>query len=82
MRVPTALLALTLFSAPALASDTEGTITSVDRETMTITLQDGSTYKLPAEIDMSAVDNGMNVVIAYRVNESGEKQITDMLLPE
>lgn len=82
MRTAIALLALVLTSAPVLAADTEGTITSVDIETMTITLQDGSSYRLPAEIDMSAVADGMEVVIAYRVNESGEKQITDMLLPE
>lgn len=82
MRTAIALLALVLTSAPVLAADTEGTITSVDIETMTITLEDGSSYRLPAEIDMSAVADGMEVVIAYRVNESGEKQITDMLLPE
>lgn len=82
MRIATAAFSLALFATPALAADAEGQITSVDQESMTITLQDGSTYKLPSEMDISALSDGMEVVVAYRVNDDGEKQITDMLLPE
>ncbi|MCT7373590.1 DUF1344 domain-containing protein [Chelativorans salis] len=82
MRIPAAILSLALLATPAIAADTEGTITTVDQERMTITLQDGETYKLPPEIDMSAISDGMEVVIAYRVADNGEKQIMDMLLPE
>lgn len=82
MRLLAAAFSLSLLVAPALAADTEGTITSVDEETMTITLQDGATYKLPAEIDMTAVEQGMSVIIAYREVDGGVKQITDMVLPE
>ncbi|WP_163269161.1 DUF1344 domain-containing protein [Chelativorans alearense] len=82
MRIPTAVLSLALLATPAIAADTEGTITAVDEERMTITLHDGDTYKLPPEIDMSAISDGMEVVIAYRVDDNGEKQIMDMLLPE
>jgi cell division septal protein FtsQ len=82
MRIAAVALLLGLSSLPALAADTEGTITAVDQEAMTITLEDGATYKLPAEIDLSAISDGMEVVIAYQVNENGERQITDMLLPE
>ncbi|MFC6489866.1 DUF1344 domain-containing protein [Nitratireductor sp. GCM10026969] len=82
MRLTAAALAFALLATPALAADTEGKITTVDRENMTITLQDGSTYRLPPEMDASAVSDGMDVVIAYRVNEDGERQITDMLLPD
>lgn len=82
MRIPAAVFSLALLATPAFAADTEGTITTVDEEQMTITLEDGSTYRLPPEIDMSAISDGMEVVIAYRVDDNGEKQITDMLLPE
>ena len=82
MRIPAALLCLVLLAAPPLAADTEGTIAAIDTESMTITLEDGATYKLPPEMDVSAIADGMEVVIAYRVNENGERQITDMFLPE
>ena len=82
MRIAAVALLLGLSSLPALAADTEGKITAVDQQAMTITLEDGATYKLPAEIDLSAISDGMEVVIAYQVNENGERQITDMLLPE
>lgn len=82
MRLAAAALSLALLATPVLAADTEGKITTVDPENMTITLQDGSTYRLPPEMDVSAISDGMEIVIAYRVNEDGEKQITDMLLPE
>ncbi|WP_159590675.1 DUF1344 domain-containing protein [Chelativorans xinjiangense] len=82
MRIPAAVLSLALLATPATAADAEGTITAVDEEQMTITLEGGDTYKLPPEIDMSAISDGMDVVIAYRVDDNGEKQIMDMLLPE
>ncbi|MDN2567937.1 DUF1344 domain-containing protein [Aquibium sp. A9E412] len=81
MRIIAAAFALFLTAGTALAADTEGQITAVDQDAMTITLADGQTYKLPAEIDMSAIEEGMEVVIAYRELD-GVLQITDMLLPE
>ena len=83
MRLAAAAIALFLTAAaPALADDTEGTIQSIDTEKMTITLDDGQTYTLPAEMDISGIETGMDIVIAYRVGEDGQKQITDMVLPE
>lgn len=82
MRIAAAVLSLALLSSPALAAQAEGTIASVDPEAMTITLEDGSTYKLPAEMDMSVIVDGVQVVLAYREIEGGVKQITDMFLPE
>ncbi|WP_173931042.1 DUF1344 domain-containing protein [Chelativorans sp. Marseille-P2723] len=82
MRSAITAICLALLASPALANDAEGTITTVDPQAMTITLEDGSTYKLPAEIDMSAISDGVEVVIAYRISENGERQITDMFLPE
>ena len=82
MRLAAVAIALFLTAAPALAADTDGTIQSIDTEKMTITLDDGQTYKLPAEMDVSGIETGMDIVIAYRVGEDGQKQITDMVLPE
>ncbi|TWG89635.1 uncharacterized protein DUF1344 [Mesorhizobium sp. J18] len=81
MRLVAAAFALGLMMTSALAAETEGNITSIDEEQMTITLEDGNTYKLPAEIDISALSEGMDVVIAYR-EQDGVRQITDMVLPE
>ena len=81
MRLVAAALAFGLMTVSALAAETEGNITSIDEEQMTITLEDGNTYKLPAEIDISALSEGMEVVIAYR-EQDGVRQITDMVLPE
>lgn len=82
MRIAVAALFLGFFSVSALAAEAEGKIATVDPDAMTITLQDGNTYKLPPEMDMSGLSDGVDVVIAYRVDEKGERQITDMLLPE
>lgn len=82
MRIAAITLAILLSAAPALAADTEGLIEAVDGDKMTITLDDGQTYKLPAETDINGIDKGMDVVIAYRVTEEGTRQITDMVLPE
>lgn len=80
MRIAHALFALLLLAAaPALAADVEGTIASVDQEQMTITLESGDTFRLPAEIDMSTVAEGKEVVIAYQENADGVNQITDMV---
>lgn len=84
MRAAIAALSLALLplTAPALAEDAEGQITKVDQESMTITLQDGSTYKLPPEMDVSGISDGMQVVLAYQVEDDGDRQITDMFLPQ
>ncbi|WP_432420037.1 DUF1344 domain-containing protein [Nitratireductor mangrovi] len=76
MLVP-ALAALLLIASPAAAANAEGTITAVDPETLTIVLDDGKTYKLPGEIDMSAIKEGIDIVIAYDV-VNGTNLITDM----
>jgi Cu/Ag efflux protein CusF len=74
--------ALLLMSiAGAYAADTDGEIKSIDRENQTITLANGEKFKLPGEFDLSALEEGMDVVIAYD-EVDGEKLITDMQLPE
>jgi hypothetical protein len=65
----------------AQAADTEGTIRSIDRQNLTITLSDGEKFKLPGEFDVTVLEEGMDVVLAYDT-VGGEKLITDMQLPE
>ncbi|WP_295813426.1 DUF1344 domain-containing protein [uncultured Nitratireductor sp.] len=82
MRIFAAAIGLLMLASSAFALDAEGTVANVDPENLTITLENGQTYKLPSEMDVSAVEPGMDVILAYREVDNGEKQITDMLLPE
>lgn len=74
--------ALMLMTAGALAAeaDTDGEIKQFDADAMTITLDDGKTYKLPAEVDLSAITEGVMVVIRYD-SRDGANQIIDMYTP-
>jgi len=76
------MTAATLLAASsAFAGQTEGLIKKVDKDAMTLTLDDGKSYKLNAEMDVDALKPGMDVVIAYDVTD-GQNIITDMELPE
>ncbi len=76
-----AVAATLLFSTAAFADQTEGHIQKIDKESLTLTLDDGKTYKMNPEMDVEALKEGMDVVIAYDVTD-GENVITDMELPE
>ncbi|MGN6146281.1 MAG: DUF1344 domain-containing protein [Mesorhizobium sp.] len=77
-----AIAAATLLAAgSAFAGQTEGLIKKVDKDAMTLTLDDGKSYKLNAEMDVDSLKPGMDVVIAYDVTD-GQNVITDMELPE
>jgi opacity protein-like surface antigen len=77
----TGALAALMFSTAALAAEVEGKVTSVDRDNLTITLENGKSYKLPGEIDVDAIQEGMQVLLAYdKVGD--QNMITDMELPE
>ncbi len=82
MRIFAAVGGLLMLVSAAFALDTEGRITNVDPEKLTITLENGETYRLPGEMDVSAIETGMTVILAYREVENGVRQITDMLLPD
>ena len=69
--------ALILVSGAALAAEAEGKIRSIDPDQLTITLADGNSYKLPGELDVEALREGMEVLFAYD-EVDGEKLITDM----
>jgi hypothetical protein len=82
MRIPFgAIAAIFLISTAAHAGQTEGHITKIDKDAMTLTLDDGKAYKMNAEMDVDALKEGMDIVIAYDV-ANGENVITDMELPE
>jgi Cu/Ag efflux protein CusF len=72
------VLALTL---AATAAEVDGTIKSIDQDALTITLDDGNSYKLPGEFDMESIQAGMEVVLAYD-QVDGQNLITDMQLLE
>lgn len=72
---------LLMLSGMALAEQAEGTIKQVSKENMTLTLDNGKSYKLNAEMDVDALSAGMEVVIAYDVT-GGENVITDMQVVE
>lgn len=72
---------LALTSGAAAAADDEGKIAKVDVDAMTITLENGNTYKLSGEFDVEALIEGMDVVLAYDTI-AGEKTVTDLVTYE
>ncbi|TPJ28448.1 DUF1344 domain-containing protein [Mesorhizobium sp. B2-7-2] len=72
---------LLISTAAAFAGQTEGLIKKVDKDTLTLTLDDGKAYKLNAETDVDSLKPGMDIVIAYDV-ANGENVVTDMQLPD
>jgi hypothetical protein len=79
-----ALAATMMFSVTisgAFAAEAEGKIKAVDRDNLTITLENGNSYKLPGEFDVDAIQEGMEVLLAYdKVGD--QNMITDMELSE
>jgi len=65
------LIVASLFSTVAMADDAEGKITGINKDSETITLDDGQTYKLPGEFDY------MKVLIIYDMVDS-TRFITDI----
>ena len=80
-RVVAALAAILALSTAAFAAEAEGHITSIDRDKLTITLDDGKSYKLPGEFDMDAIKEGMEILLAYDQID-GQNLITDMQFSE
>jgi Cu/Ag efflux protein CusF len=75
------LVVMLSIAGAAKAAETEGLIKSIDRDALTITLDNGKSYKLPGEFDLDSLQEGMDVVLAYD-EVDGQKLITDMQLPE
>ena len=80
MRLLIGTVAATLMSvALAFAGQVEGKIKKIDQDNLTITLDDGKSYKLPGEFDVESIQEGMDVVLAYD-EVGGVKLITDIVL--
>ncbi|HWK14900.1 MAG TPA: DUF1344 domain-containing protein [Rhizobiaceae bacterium] len=73
-----ATIALFLAVLGANAESAEGKIRKVNADAMTVVLEDGKTYKLPPEMDVTVLAAGTEILIAYEVNKDGVNQITDM----
>jgi Cu/Ag efflux protein CusF len=76
-----AIITAFALSSAAFAAEAEGQIKKIDVDKLTITLDNGKSYKLPGEFDVSSLKEGMDVLIAYD-QIGGENLITDMELPE
>jgi hypothetical protein len=81
MRILAAAVAATMISAFAHAAEVEGHITSIDRDKLTITLDNGKSYKLPGEFDVDSLSEGMDILFAYD-EIAGENLITDIAMSE
>ena len=76
-----AAVAMLMLSGTAFAAEVEGQIKKIDMDQLTITLDNGKSYKLPGELDVSTLREGMDIVLAYD-EVGGENVITDMDLSE
>lgn len=73
-------MGLALAGAASAAED-EGKITRVNVDELTITLDNGNTYKLSGEFDVESLVVGTEVVLAYDTID-GQKQVTDLVTYE
>ena len=62
--------------APALAGEARGAIITVDADAMQMTLDNGVTYTLPPEFDVTLITPGMIVALAHE--DDAAKTVTDM----
>ncbi|MUZ61534.1 DUF1344 domain-containing protein [Agrobacterium vitis] len=74
------LLAGSLFSpmgALAQSDDVESTIKSISTEKLTLTLEDGKTYSVPAEFNFDGLTTGVKVVVYYTMVD-GKRVVDDL----
>lgn len=65
--LPFVLVASMSFGAVAFAAatDTKGVVKAIDEKTLTLTLEDGSVYKLPAGFKIADLKVGEKVVVSW-----------------
>jgi hypothetical protein len=71
-----ALLGASSFAA--LADEATGAITAVDPTAMTVTLDNGSTYSLPASVDAATLQVGQKVMIQFDAGADGKLTATSV----
>lgn len=64
-RIAGTIAAILMMSGAAYAATVEGKIATLDKETMTLTLEDGASYKLSEEFSVEDYSEGMSVMISY-----------------
>jgi uncharacterized OB-fold protein len=65
-------------SLAALADEATGAIMSVDVAAGTVTLDDGNTYLLPAQVDAASLQVGTKVKIIYEKRSDGSMTATEV----
>lgn len=75
-----ALAAVFVMSGAAFAANAEGKITKIDKAAMTITLDNGKSYKLSEEFSPEDYSEGMAVMISY--DEIDGKKIVLQIIPD
>ena len=81
MRILPVVAAALMVAGLAHAAEIEGQIRTIDRENLTITLDDGKSYRLPGEFDVDSLSEGMEILFAYD-EIGGENLITDIAMSE
>jgi Protein of unknown function (DUF1344). len=76
-----ALLATASILSPlrgfAQSSDVEATIQSVDVNELSLTLDDGKTYKVPEEFNFEGLESGVKVLVFY-TEIDGNRVVDDL----
>lgn len=80
-----ALLATTNLLMPinsfAQSVDVEGTISKIDANGLSITLNDGKTYRVPEEFNFEGLKAGVKVVVFY-TEVDGKRVVDDLQVVE
>ncbi|WP_117191026.1 DUF1344 domain-containing protein [Rhizobium terrae] len=61
----------------AQSADVEATIKSVDVRALSLTLDDGKTYKVPEEFNFEGLKSGVKVLVFYTVVD-GSRLVDDL----
>ncbi len=71
-----AAVLLAVSSLAALADEASGSITNIDATAMTVTLDDGNTYLLPADVDATSLQVGEKVTVEFSKDANGNMAAT------
>lgn len=80
-----ALLAVASFLSPVSAfaesADVEATITGVDTDKLSLSLDDGKSYQAPEEFNFEGLEAGVKVLVFY-TEVDGKRVINDLEIVE
>jgi hypothetical protein len=69
-------LATSVIISGALATQTTGTIASINKKSDTITLKGGKRYHLPEGIEVESLGVGENVKVSYKVGAGQRREVS------